>query len=157
MSSDDHRKLVEELSLLMRASTTHTVMLHHTIAAKSGINVTDLQCLNVLGLEGAMTPGQLAEAMALTTGGAITAVIDRLEKAGFVHRRRDEQDRRRVIVEVVGAAEMATLAARFAPVAQIYEALMSEYSAEDLAVLIDYLKRNNAVFHEVIEKVRALD
>jgi DNA-binding MarR family transcriptional regulator len=157
MASSDRRELVEELSRLTRASTTHTVMLHHTIAAKSGINVTDLQCLNVLGLQGPMTPGQLAEAMALTTGGAITAVIDRLEKAGFVRRRRDEEDRRRVIIEIVGAEQMGRLAGRFAPVAEMYEAVMSEYSDEELKILVGFLARNTAMFHEVIEKVRALD
>lgn len=156
MSSADRQELVAELTRLTRISTTHTVMLHHTIAAKSGINVTDLQCLNVLGLEGAMTPGQLAEAMALTTGGAITAVIDRLEKAGFVTRRRDEQDRRRVIIEIVGAEQMARLAARFTPVAEVYESVMNDYSVDDLRLLTGFMARNNAMFHDVIEKVRAL-
>src|SRR3954463_12178382 len=98
MASSDRVELIAELSHQARVSTMWTVLLHSAIASKSGINVTDMQCINLLQLQGPMTPGRLAEAMFLTPGGAITAVIDRLEKAGLVRRRRDEADRRRVIV-----------------------------------------------------------
>src|SRR3954470_6826109 len=99
MTAPDRAKLIAELSHQARVSTLWTVLLHNAIASRSGINVTDMQCINLLQLRGPMTPGQLADAMFLTTGGAITALIDRLEKAGMVRRRRDEEDRRRVLVE----------------------------------------------------------
>ena len=152
----DRAKLVEELSRQARESTLWTVLLHSAIASKSGINVTDMQCINLLQLRGPMTPGQLAEAMFLTTGGAITAVVDRLEKAGMVRRRRDEQDRRRVIVEAVEDGPTAGLSSRFEPVAEIYAELLGDFTDEQLEVVRDYLVRTNMASPQVIERVRRL-
>src|SRR5215470_16181872 len=109
MSATDRAELVRQLGHEARVSTLWTVLLHNAIASRSGINVTDMQCINLLQLRGPMTPGQLADAMFLTTGGAITAVIDRLEKAGMVRRHRDDEDRRRVLVEAAHEGPIAEL------------------------------------------------
>lgn len=58
---------------------------------------TDLVCMCLLQLHGPATPGWLAEMTGLSTG-AVTGVVDRLERAGYVSRAQDPQDRRRVIV-----------------------------------------------------------
>jgi DNA-binding MarR family transcriptional regulator len=63
-----------------------------------GVNRTDVLCLDILARLGTVTAGRLAEESRFTTG-AITAVIDRLERAGYVRRLRDPADRRRVLVE----------------------------------------------------------
>jgi len=157
MTAPDRAKLVAELSHEARVSTLWTVLLHSAIASRSGINVTDMQCINLLELRGPMTPGQLADAMFLTTGGAITAVIDRLEKAGMVRRRRDDEDRRRVIVETADDGPIIALGGRFDPVAELYTKLLDTYTDEQLELIHDYLARTNEVSPEVIERVRELD
>jgi DNA-binding MarR family transcriptional regulator len=157
MTAPDRAKLIAELSHQARVSTAWTVLLHHAIASRSGINVTDMQCINLLQLRGPMTPGQLAEAMFLTTGGAITAVIDRLEKAGMVRRRRDEEDRRRVIVEATDDEPVTELSARFQPVGEVYTKLLGTYSDEQLELILDYLTRTNEASPDVIERVKHLD
>jgi predicted transcriptional regulator len=64
------------------------------------LNMTDHKCLGFLLDAGEpITPGQLAGLTGLTTG-AITGIVDRLEDAGFVRRKRDPKDRRRVIIEL---------------------------------------------------------
>jgi DNA-binding MarR family transcriptional regulator len=156
MPAPDRAKLVAELSHQARVSTMWTVLLHHAIASRSGINVTDMQCINLLQLRGPMTPGQLADAMFLTTGGAITAVIDRLEKAGMVRRHRDQEDRRRVIVEAAEEGPIAELGRRFQPVAELYEKALDGYTDEQLALLVEYTTRNNEASPEVIERVKQL-
>jgi DNA-binding MarR family transcriptional regulator len=115
-----------------------------------------MQCINLLQLRGPMTPGQLADAMFLTTGGAITAVIDRLERAGMVRRRRDQEDRRRVIVETVESGPVAELGRRFQPVAEGYAKLLDGYTDEELSLLLDYLTRTNERSPEAIERVKQL-
>ena len=156
MTAPDRAKLIAELSHQARVGTAWTVLLHHAIASRSGINVTDMQCINLLQLRGPMTPGQLADAMFLTTGGAITAVIDRLEKAGMARRRRDEADRRRVLVDATNDAPVTELSARFQPVAELYGTLLETYSDEQLEVILDYLTRTNEASPEVIERVKHL-
>jgi DNA-binding MarR family transcriptional regulator len=156
MTVPDRAELLAELNTQVRVSTLWTVLLHTAIASRSGINVTDVQCLNLLQLRGPMTPGQLAEAMFLTTGGAITAVIDRLEKAGMVRRRRDDEDRRRVIVEAREDGPVAELGNRFRPVAELYGKLLDGYTDEQLDVILDYLVRTNEASPEMVERVRRL-
>jgi len=68
------------------------------LAEHLGLNVTDLRCLELAIAEPGLTPGRLAELSGLTTG-AVTGVLDRLEKAGFVERRPDPVDRRSVTVQ----------------------------------------------------------
>src|SRR3954451_11546977 len=68
-------------------------------ARRLGVNVTDLDCLNVIERRGSLTAGELATEAGLTSG-AITGVIDRLERAAFPRRTRDPDDRRRVTVAV---------------------------------------------------------
>jgi DNA-binding MarR family transcriptional regulator len=137
-------------------STLWTVLLHNAIASRSGINVTDMQCINLLQLRGPMTPGQLADAMFLTTGGAITTVIDRLERAGMVRRRRDEQDRRRVLVEAAEEGPVTELSGRFQPVAEMYGKLLDTYTDEQLELILDYLTRTNEGSPEIIDQVKRL-
>lgn len=156
MPASERAELMAELSHQARVSTMWTVLLHHAIASRSGINVTDMQCLNLLQLRGPMTPGQLAEAMFLTTGGAITAVVDRLEKAGMVRRRRDETDRRRVIVETLAEGPTAAVGRRFQPVAEMYATVLDRYSDEELRLLLGYLVHNNEMSPQVIERVKRL-
>jgi DNA-binding MarR family transcriptional regulator len=157
MTAPDRAKLIAELSHQARVSTLWTVLLHNAIASRSGINVTDMQCINLLQLRGPMTPGQLADAMFLTTGGAITTVIDRLEKAGMVRRRRDEQDRRRVLVEATEDRPVSELGNRFQPVAELYGKLLDTYTDEQLELILDYLARTNEVSPEIMDQVKHLD
>ena len=92
--------LMQELEHAMRRSSAQGVIFGQTVANVAGISSSDLECLDFLNLEGRVTAGRLAEVTGLTTG-AITGVVDRLEKAGLVRRERDESDRRKVFIAVV--------------------------------------------------------
>src|ERR1700751_1456176 len=81
----------------MRRTSAQGVLYGQTVADIAGVSGSDLDCMDFLNLEGRMTAGRLAELTGLTTG-AITGVVDRLEKAGFVRRERDESDRRKVFI-----------------------------------------------------------
>ena len=83
---------------VMRDFMANAVLFQDAVARTGGLNSTDLQAVSLLMSQGPATPGELAERTGLSAGGAITAVIDRLEKAGYVSRQRDQADRRRVIV-----------------------------------------------------------
>ncbi|MFB4304403.1 MarR family winged helix-turn-helix transcriptional regulator [Actinomadura sp. NTSP31] len=155
MSIPDRARMMAELQQGMQRSTMFTVLLHHATASKAGMNVTDAQCVNALTLDGPQTPGRLAELMGITTGGAITAVIDRLEKAGYVKRTRDPDDRRRVIVELV-PENVARFSEYFEPIARVFRERLAGYTDEQVAVLLDWITANNAAMPGVIEQVRDL-
>src|SRR5262249_15929868 len=98
MSSTNKRtQLIQEVLVQFRYVSANSVMFSQAVADQVGIHSTDTECLDFLLLNGPSTAGQLAVYTGLTTG-AVTAMIDRLTKAGFVRREHDSVDRRRVIV-----------------------------------------------------------
>ena len=98
MSTRSREALVSEMAATMRLFMTHAVLFQDAVAEWAGLNSVDLQCAGLLMLEGPQTPSELARRTGISPGGAITAVVDRLEAAGLVHRTRDSVDRRRVLV-----------------------------------------------------------
>src|SRR5215218_1725401 len=93
------KELVGELISEFRTAGNQDSAFDNVAAERLGVNRTDLHCLNIIQNAGGLTAGELATEAGLTTG-AVTGVIDRLERAGFARRVTDPEDRRRVKVEV---------------------------------------------------------
>jgi DNA-binding MarR family transcriptional regulator len=129
--------LLKALDEAVRKVGAQSVLISDLVATRVGLNSTDLECLDLLYLAGGITAGRLAEHTGLTTG-ATTAVIDRLERAGFVRRRRDPEDRRRVFVEVVPESG-DPIVPLYIPLMKAMERLNARYDDEQLAVVVDFL------------------
>ncbi len=69
------------------------------LARRAGISATDLDALEHLEADGPLTQRDLGERLSLTSG-AVTMLVDRLERAGWVHRRPHPGDRRYVLIEL---------------------------------------------------------
>lgn len=133
---------------------------HHAVAeidaaacARFGVNHTDLRCLDVLDRGGRLSAGQLAAATGLTTG-AVTALIDRLERAGYVRRTRDAVDRRRVLVEITSEARRLAQAI-YGPLMDAYERDVRRYSQDELQLITDFVRRGREVNERHAALVRA--
>jgi DNA-binding transcriptional regulator GbsR (MarR family) len=87
-------KIISELG---KEFSDSTILMHEAIAKKAGISITDHKYLSILIQHGAITAGELAKLTGLTTG-AITGLVDRLEKRNLVKRRFDKDDRRKVLI-----------------------------------------------------------
>ena len=98
-ASNKKSKLIDELIGEFRVSGNQDDAFDNLAARRLGVNETDLHCLNIIENSGGLTAGELAEQAGLTTG-AVTGVVDRLERAGFARRASDPEDRRRVKLEV---------------------------------------------------------
>jgi DNA-binding MarR family transcriptional regulator len=96
--------ILEELRQELRGYQSALDAFDEAVSHRLGVNRTDLRCLDLLEQRQPMTAGALAEASGLTSG-AVTFVIDRLAQAGLVVRRRDTNDRRRVLVELAPLGE----------------------------------------------------
>ncbi|MCF6303696.1 MAG: MarR family transcriptional regulator [Devosiaceae bacterium] len=118
-----------------------------------GSNRTDGRCADIIQRFGRLTAGELAEQTGLTTG-AITTIIDRLEKSGVARRIRDKSDRRKVYVELTEfAKEMVNT--MFAPMGEVFGQAMNEVPLEDVRVIAQYLEfteRMNKAYAEVLTK-----
>jgi DNA-binding MarR family transcriptional regulator len=129
-----------------------TIMFHQAVADRLGLNPTDHKCADLLILKGAMTAGELANLTGLTTG-AITGVIDRLEKAGFVRREDDPNDRRRVIVRAL-PKRLCEVGRLFEPLAAAMAKVCSRYSDRELAIILDFQTRAQEGLREATLKLR---
>ena len=153
--SERRLRLLGALNVAFRTSSAQSVMLSQAAADCLGMASSDVECYDLLSLHGPMTAGRLAELTGLTTG-AITGVIDRLERAGFATRARDPHDRRRVIVEprLERQADPAAIAT-YGPVAAAMDELLARYSDDELATILDFFSRANAALHGHIAHLRA--
>jgi DNA-binding MarR family transcriptional regulator len=128
--------LLQELENAMRKASAQGTMFAKTVADRAGISSSDMDCMDFLNVEGRMTAGRLAELTGLTTG-AITGVIDRLEKAGFVRRERDESDRRKVFIAPV-PERMMEIGRYYTLMQRAMEKQAEGYSDAELKVLLRY-------------------
>ncbi|MBO3745291.1 MarR family transcriptional regulator [Streptosporangiaceae bacterium NEAU-GS5] len=151
----DRAELIDQWQRQQRMSIMRAFTLHTAIAERVGLNITDFTCVNALSLLGPMTPGELAEVTGLTKGGAITAVIDRLERAGFAHRRRDDHDRRKVIVELDQEKTLAEIAPMFGRLAGGLTEALSKLSEEDLRMLLGLTATVNEVSRAAAAALKA--
>jgi DNA-binding MarR family transcriptional regulator len=150
-SSRPRRELIDRLSLAIRASQNTSEAFDDKVADLLGINRTDLRCIDILQQRGAMTAGQLAEAMHLTSG-AITTLLDRLEAAGYARRIRDTDDRRRVLVELTAVTEQRVYPL-YEPLFQGSVELLKGRSDEELQAMIDFLERGREMVEKELEKL----
>ena len=122
-------------------------------AERIGINVTDLNCLNILALSGHLTAGELARRTGLTTA-SITGVLDRLEESGFVRRERDPHDRRRVIVRLEAARGLRDVAPVFAPVIAAWRAVAAQYTDDELRLILRFQNQLEQIMRDRLIELR---
>lgn len=115
------------------------VLFRNAVGRKLGLNITDSECLSLLGIKGISTPTELARYTGLTTG-STTAMLDRLEKAGFITRRHNPNDRRGVLIEINREAAVTT-ASLVAGVQKAHKDLIASYSTAELELIVDFLTR----------------
>jgi len=147
------RHLENEFLLAIRRAGSVMQLLGAASAERIGINVTDLNCLNILALGGHLTAGELARRTGLTTA-SITGVLDRLEESGFVRRERDPHDRRRVIVRLEAARGLRDVAPVFAPVIAAWRAVAAQYTDDELRLILRFQNQLEQIMRDRLVELR---
>lgn len=145
--------LIDRLQFLGQTASTETALFHQMAAARYGLGVTDMKALSALLQEGTMTAGQLAKRLSLTTG-AVTNVIDRLERRDFVKRAPDVADRRKVIV-TVNEAKLAAGDDVYRSMGDVFSKLYETYTTELLEFLVQYYQASIELTKQEIAKLAA--
>ena len=138
----------------MQAYQRSTQAFDDEVGRVLGVNPVDLRCLDWL-TEGPMTASRLAEATGLSAG-ATTSMIDRLERKGFVRRRRGDGDRRQVLVEFTDEG-LRRVGELYGPLVADGEPLLASFSKEQLDVMRDQLVRMREMTDRQRERLRAID
>ena len=146
-------RLIEEVVEAFRDSGNYDNAFDALAAKRLGVNETDLRCLNIIESSGGLTAGELADAAGLTTG-AVTGVVDRLERIGFASRSADPTDRRRVKIEVT--PEFYRRAAEiWGPLAEEWQATLSDrFTAQELERVAEFLRTGTEIARRHIERLQ---
>jgi DNA-binding MarR family transcriptional regulator len=113
---------------------------HRTVVARQlGLSDTELVAIVHLVQDGELTPGELRERLALSSGGT-TALIQRLLRQGHVERRPHPRDGRSVIVRV-GEGMREQLAMRVAPLVAAIDEAAERLTGAERAVVGAWLDR----------------
>jgi DNA-binding MarR family transcriptional regulator len=153
-SQEKRAQLLEEFARELRQFNGLGASFFRAAAARIGMNVTDMQVIDILDMTGPATAGRLADLTGLTTG-AITGMINRLEEAGLVHRERDPNDGRRVIVRLAtGKDEMREISSIFDSIGKAWDEVASRYDDDQIAFLLDFLKLSNVMSRDEIVRLR---
>ena len=139
----------------MREFMARAVVFQDAVARSVGVNGTDLQVVGLLMRDGPATAGELASRAGLTAGGAITAVLDRLERAGYVRRERDTADWRRVIVHADSAKVMEAVGPIYGRVGARWQEHLETLSEEQVEFAIELFARAAQINREEIERMHA--
>ena len=135
-----HTQLIEQVVRLIALLQSVTEEVDLAAAERLRVNRTDLRCMSVLFLGGPTTAKNLAAATRLTPG-AFTTALDRLERAGYARRVPDEQDRRRVNVELTNKA-LDAIREVWGPVEEEGRQILSRYTDDELTVILEFLQRS---------------
>lgn len=152
MPATPKSELIDALVRAFRDSGNRDSAFENLAAERLGVSRTDLHCLNAIENGGGLTAGQLAAAAGLTSG-AVTGVVDRLERAGFARRVPDPGDRRRVKVEVTPlfyerAGEI------WGPLHEDWQAtLAGRFTAAELQRITEFLELTNEVGERHLERL----
>ncbi len=156
-ASKGRHQLVETLIFqLNRELSTRTVLFHAAIAERMGLSQGDHKALDLINdaadTGSPMTAGQLAEATGLTSG-AITGVIDRLEKANLARRAPDAQDRRKVVLQPTHARDNEFWEL-LAPIAEATASGLQAYSDAELELISKFIRHSIEVTKQETSRLR---
>lgn len=140
--------LQEKFVSLMRGLGTRTVLYQQNVSTSLGLYSNDFISVDVLREKGPITAGEMSKITGLATG-SVTALIDRLEKMGYVHREKDPDDRRKVII-VPDYENKEEVFQTYLPLHHAMMELASSYTPEELTLITQFLGKACTVLEEQI-------
>jgi DNA-binding MarR family transcriptional regulator len=152
MSSRQREQLVTAIGRAIMRYQDATEAFDETVGQLHALNSAERRCLSFVS-QGPQTASAIARETALTPA-AVTALVDRLERRGLVHRRRDAEDRRKVMVEATDKAR-ALAASAYGPIARAGAELLSRYSIKELMLLSRFLDEVLALQRQMTEALIA--
>jgi DNA-binding MarR family transcriptional regulator len=133
----------ERIVLAVRRAVVNVALANQAISEQLDISPRESQFLNLLQLHGPLTAGKLASLTGLSSG-TVTGVLDRLQAARMIERRRDGQDRRRVFVHLDDEAVEAKIEPLYADQARRLVEILESYDNDQLDVIADFMARISA-------------
>ena len=147
MNEDRYHRLHRDLA-------TAVIAFHEAGARRLGMTAAERKCAGIIAELGNATPKQLAKATGLSTG-AITGIVDRLERAGYAKREPNPEDRRSVIVRPHNKEKLSRESLPiFAALTEAMNRLNARYSHEQRNLILLHLEETIAVLRKQTERLQ---
>src|SRR5215210_6572830 len=153
MADRRRKKIIFATRMAGRELSVYGSILYALIAERLGLTMTDLRAWDLLHLHGPVTHGKFTDMIGLS-GGAVTALVDRLERLGAVTRERDPNDRRKVILKAVSSMREGSLKPVFDAMAAGSERVLNQFTNEELEASSRLMLGIGEVMHQEIIKLR---
>jgi len=144
--------LIEKFRQASRNYSDASILMHQTIARKAGLSGTDHKFLGLLVKHGEMSAGEISKMMSLTTG-AVTALIDRLEKKKLVERKFDKEDRRKILIVPKTPRILKLMEPLFGDLQEKTAKLVSTFSEKEIETLHHYFTAAYKIMVEITENL----
>jgi DNA-binding MarR family transcriptional regulator len=154
MSRESKQELLTAIGDAFRINQNKADVFDDVASEILSINRTDMRAMDIVSRRGRVTAGELAKEAGLTTGG-VTAVVDRMERAGLLKRVRDPDDRRRVWLETTPLVFEKTMPI-WGPMQELWESWARNLTRDQLEFLLRFLTESNELMEEQIERLRRL-
>jgi DNA-binding MarR family transcriptional regulator len=151
--AESREDVLSEVAEELRLSGVTNDIADQVVADVLGLNRTDTRCLDIIERLDGVSAGRLASEAGLSTG-AVTTVLDRLERAGYARRVQDPGDRRRVLVELTPAARRE-LEELYAPLTDATMRQLEGYTTDEVSLVRDFMRDNRRLNEAHAERVRA--
>jgi Transcriptional regulators len=157
----DHGLIEDIVGRLAGRHSSAVVLFHQVIAERLGLGPSDHKCLDLLRQRGGIAAGEtitaskLAAITGLTTG-AMTGVVARLERAGFLRREPDPQDQRRQLLhpDMERGREIHKV---FAPIRKDMATLLDGFDTHQLTAIAQFLAQSTELAYRHTALLRAQD
>jgi DNA-binding MarR family transcriptional regulator len=152
--NEEHDRLLSEVRIAVRSFTNAEAVLDAAAVDVLGINRSDGRCLDILDQSGPLTAGELARRADLSTA-AITALVDRMERAGYLTRVRDTVDRRRVLIADTQRAENRCDAI-WGPIKEEGVGFLNGFTDDELRLVARFMDGAREFLLGHLERIKAL-
>jgi DNA-binding MarR family transcriptional regulator len=144
--SVSRQALLAHLQAELTQAIADGILFQQAVADRLRLSLGDFKCLTALSGIEQVTAGDIAAQTGLTTG-AVTRMIDRLERDGWVRREHDRRDRRRVIVRPVPERQ-AEIRPLFEGMSKAWAQALADYDDAQIAMMLDLFSRMRGVARE---------
>ncbi|MDP9743398.1 UNVERIFIED_ORG: DNA-binding MarR family transcriptional regulator [Bacillus sp. B2I3] len=153
MSSDNrvNSALLESLTHRLQRYGMRSVLFQQNMAQKIGVSHTDLKSAEILNETGPITAGELSKITGLSTG-SVTALINRLEKSGYVKRERDQLDGRKVMIMPIPERQ-EQIKSHYQSLSMATKDLCSAYNEQELILINQFVEEITKIMDKENDKL----
>lgn len=152
MKRELDKRDIQAISDMGRQFSDITIAMHEAIAHSAGLSGTDHKYLGILIRNGSMSAGDLSKITGLTTG-AVTGVIDRLERNNLVKREFDKHDRRKIIIVPNTQTAMKLLGGPFSDLQKKMVSMISKLKENEIEIIERYMLSAMEIMKEVTDNL----